>query len=255
MQRKFFDANFFNLINRRISSQTDFQKNNWMLNILGYYSEESKSIRVADNLFQSCLDQSLKKNWFKGGKIKNEFRTEHGLLLTHIWILHKRLLNEQREGKLIQEALFDTFWNHTTARIRSLGINELSVNKNLLEVQKYSFAILTSYDKCYTLSNANLINDELKKVLINHIWINNDQSHQHVMKMIHYLHAEYETIQNIDYNVIEQGMLPWKDPPFKEKEDSTDETSDWREALANNGKTYYWNIKTRETMWEVPLKK
>ena len=26
----------------------------------------------------------------------------------------------------------------------------------------------------------------------------------------------------------------------------------WRPALSPNGKTYYWNVKTRKTQWEKP---
>ena len=35
-------------------------------------------------------------------------------------------------------------------------------------------------------------------------------------------------------------------------DDAEETESEWREALANTGKTYFWNVRTRETRWDAP---
>ena len=42
-------------------------------------------------------------------------------------MVHKRLLIEGDKGLLVQECLFDEFWEDTGGRIRALGVGELSV--------------------------------------------------------------------------------------------------------------------------------
>jgi hypothetical protein len=48
--------------------------------------------------------------------------------MIHIWIIHKRLLLEGKEGLNVQESLFDELWEDTSNRIRGCGINEMSVS-------------------------------------------------------------------------------------------------------------------------------
>jgi WW domain len=52
--------------------------------------------------------------------------------------------------KDIDVELFNIFWDNTTCRIRALNVYELSVNKHLQNVQKYTFIHLVQYDHCYT---------------------------------------------------------------------------------------------------------
>lgn len=47
--------------------------------------------------------------------------------MVHIWMIHKRLITEGKEGRRLQEALFDQLWEDTGNRIRGQGVNELSV--------------------------------------------------------------------------------------------------------------------------------
>jgi hypothetical protein len=57
----------------------------------------------------------------------NDFRSKHNLLVVHVWMVHRRLITEGKEGLLVQEAVFDELWEDTCSRIRGAGINELSV--------------------------------------------------------------------------------------------------------------------------------
>jgi cytochrome b pre-mRNA-processing protein 3 len=47
--------------------------------------------------------------------------------MLHVWLIHKRLIMEGKEGQRLQEALFDQLWEDTSNRIRSKGIGEMSV--------------------------------------------------------------------------------------------------------------------------------
>lgn len=38
----------------------------------------------------------------------------------------------------------------------------------------------------------------------------------------------------------------------KEEEEEGDERGEWRTAFSEQGKVYYWNVRTRESTWEKP---
>jgi len=249
----------------------------WLLSLLGYYGAESTRLRNAEAVFQTCIDQSSKKAWLTRGRVVNEFRPRHTLLLAHVWLVHKRLLADGESGKLMQEAIFDLLWEDTSMRIRSMGINELSVNKNLSEVQKYSFPLLVEYDQAMALPTKAEREDHLGAASWRNLWMADaNLTVEHCMEMAAYLNREYESLQNLDGEAFYEGRIPWGQVPSwagikslvdeSEDEDAKlaleaeldaatddDELGEWREALAVNGKRYWWHIKTRESRWEKPF--
>ena len=66
--------------------------------MLGYYGEETTRLRNAETLFQSCVNQANRKAWFGRGMVPKEFRPRHCLLLSHIWMVHRRLIKEGKQG-------------------------------------------------------------------------------------------------------------------------------------------------------------
>ena len=243
---------------RNFSSRpTSIANKNWMLNILGYYSDESTSIRIADSLFQSCLDQSLKQEWFINNNIPNKFKSKHSLIISHIWILHKRLIKEDNDfNKLIQQALFDQLWENTSSRIRFEGINELSVNKNLLDVQNYSFKLFICYDRNFTIQNSESYYENINPLINNNITLNENLTLQNNRPLIKYFDNQYKNIQKLKLDSLHEGSIPWSNTPFyNTKNNFIDSNDEWREAISKTGKIYYWNIKTRESHWEKPITK
>lgn len=75
---------------------------------------------------------------FLGGLVGTDFRSKQVLLMIHIWILHKRLISDGKDGLLLQEALFDALWEDTSNRIRGQGVNELSVRKSHIPTENHS---------------------------------------------------------------------------------------------------------------------
>lgn len=106
----------------------------------------SVSFRAANSRLQILCGIRV-RNYCEGGKvllfvsvegdIGTDFRSKHMLLVVHVWMIHRRLLKEGKPGLLVQEALFDELWENTSNRIRSVGVNELSVIYHLNKVGKF----------------------------------------------------------------------------------------------------------------------
>ena len=72
----------------------------------------------------------MRPRWRESLWVKSDFRSQHGLILMHVWVVHRRLIKEGSEGKKVQEALFDVFWDDTSARLRAMDVPEISVRNN-----------------------------------------------------------------------------------------------------------------------------
>lgn len=103
-------------------------------------------------LFYACKEQCDNDHWFKDALIPNNFHGKHGILLLHIWMVNRRLVQLPESTSRIetQEALFDTFWMDTQSRIRAAGIAEISVNARLKDVQDWSIPTMLELDHAMT---------------------------------------------------------------------------------------------------------
>ncbi len=65
----------------------------------------------------------------------------------------------------VQECLFDELWEDTSTRIKSHGINVISINKYLKEVQGYSFSCCLELDNALAKAAASqkLLNQQSDK--------------------------------------------------------------------------------------------
>lgn len=125
--------------------------NGWklLLTLMGYYGKESTAIRQSQTMFRTCLQRSGHPAFVRYLGLTEDFVPLHQILLLHVWIVNRRLLGEGKTGKLVQETFFDTLWENTERRLRAIGIHEISINKQLTEVQKWSFGALVAYDVGY----------------------------------------------------------------------------------------------------------
>lgn len=85
------------------------------------------SRRIVTNVHVAASASATFKKHTTGGLIGNDFRSKQALLMVHVWMVHKRILMEGKDGEHVQECLFDELWEDTSARIRSHGINIISV--------------------------------------------------------------------------------------------------------------------------------
>jgi hypothetical protein len=64
------------------------------------------SMRVSKSLLFDCKQAAARPEWEPRLKFQTDFRSKHGLILMHVWVLHKRLIQERRNGKRVQEGTY-----------------------------------------------------------------------------------------------------------------------------------------------------
>jgi cytochrome b pre-mRNA-processing protein 3 len=194
-------------------------------------SAQQHRIKLANHLFRAAQRQALSPEWYgtsqTPNKIQPNFKPQHAMLSLHVWFIHKRLLaydsdEDKESGKhgynlMIQEELFEMFWNDTMARIRSSGVNELTVNKHLANAQQATFLHCTQYDHAF----AEFKDDPIKRfeVICDAVWRHilgskDDVDDELIRKLGAYV--EYQ-LDNVVYKLpddyFEEGRIGWGNIP------------------------------------------
>lgn len=221
----------------------------WLLKFAGFYSDESTHIRQTTAMYQSCLLQSSGDDIYTELGIEESFYFRHSLIILHIWLLHHRLrsLKNIELQKDLQEHLFDRVWDDTLRRVRALGVQELSVNKYVRDTQTFSFGAAVAYD--YGLSSDD---HELGSSLFRNLFAGRDEiPDEKVLSMVKYVRDQVTNLAEHGDDDIVAGNIKWLSLPG-----STNAVAghdEWREALSEDGRIYWWNTKTRQSTWENPI--
>jgi cytochrome b pre-mRNA-processing protein 3 len=204
----------------------------------------------------------IPSRWFGPGRIGLDFRSSQALLTMHVWFLHKRLISDEKDphnAALIQEELFDILWNDTTNRMRAFGVNEWLIQKNLKQVQQYTFMHCFHYDHCYTelLDKPQERFEELKNLVATHIMLEvaprevgdnetaaatatttADQGDEIVYedqleRIAWYIEAQYQNIvHDLPLELYKKGRVAWVDLP--DFSDMRDDKGNLLEAIPIN---------------------
>jgi cytochrome b pre-mRNA-processing protein 3 len=234
---------------------------------------QQERIEIGERLFRAAQTRATHPIWFGPGRIGRVFRPRHAMLTMHIWFLHKRLIEDSVDphfSLLVQEELFDVLWYDTTIRIRAEGVNELTVNKHLKDVQQVTFAHLCHYDHAYQ----EFANDdvermrELKELVWMHIMNRDEEASPDVVERLAvYVDMQYKNIvEQLPHQYFRQGRIPWTNiPDFKGLRDHKGDIMEavpifeedilpegWQKGLTNSGDAYYWNAELGTSSWEKP---
>ncbi|KAG7379362.1 hypothetical protein PHYPSEUDO_008718 [Phytophthora pseudosyringae] len=240
-------------------SQNPIQRWHWLWKMLGFLNEDDRLFRHSTAVFQSCMNYTARPEYYRALGLPRSFRAQQALLMVHVWLVHRRLALEGEQGKIMQELMFDRLWEEIVVRIRYLDISELTVNKHLAQVQQVCFNACIAYDQglkngpnvLQTAVAQNLLEDATPEGL------------RIASIMAEYMKRELKNLEKVDAKYIMEGTIPWSPLPethvktIPEGDDGNvvligQRFGNWRSALDNRGKLYYWNLSTRYSVWDRP---
>ena len=74
-----------------------------------------------------------------------------------------------------------------------------------------------------------------------------------VILLSEYVYSQVEHLDSIRDEDIVSGNITWLAMPgIDESKNNDAENANWREALSEDGRKYWWNIETRESTWRDP---
>ncbi|TYZ63119.1 hypothetical protein PybrP1_008202 [[Pythium] brassicae (nom. inval.)] len=239
--------------------QGQMERWGWLLRLLGFMNEDDRLFRTSTRLFQSCANQTARPEFYRALHLRPDFRAQQALLMVHVWLVHRRLALEGTDGKVMQELVFDRLWEETVVRIRYLNVSELTVNKHLAEVQQVGFNACIAYDRGLKESPA-----AFQSAIAKHLLENETPTGLRVAStMAEYMKRELRNLEKVEAKFVLEGTVPWGShpapaadaPPAEDASTYTligQQVGNWRTALDNRGKLYYWNMTTRFSVWDRP---
>jgi cytochrome b pre-mRNA-processing protein 3 len=264
-------ASSYDIVNPPSLNKSFFRKIRDKYSIRG----QQERIEIGERLFRAAQHRANEPLWYGPGTLGRQFRPRHAMLTMHIWFLHKRLISDQVDphfSLLVQEELFDILWYDTTIRIRAEGVNELTVNKHLKDVQQVTFAHLCHYDHAYEeyAENDTERMRELKELVWMHVMNRDEEASPDVVeRLAFYVDMQHKNIvQQLPHSYFRAGRIPWTTmPDFTGIRDHQGNVLDevpcnpedvlpkgWYKALTNSGDAYYWNAELGMSSWERPKK-
>eukprot|EP00586_Coscinodiscus_wailesii_P009765 CAMPEP_0172512064 /NCGR_PEP_ID=MMETSP1066-20121228/241509_1 /TAXON_ID=671091 /ORGANISM="Coscinodiscus wailesii, Strain CCMP2513" /LENGTH=302 /DNA_ID=CAMNT_0013291701 /DNA_START=73 /DNA_END=981 /DNA_ORIENTATION=- len=232
-------------------------------------SGQQSRIERGERLFRAAERRAMDRTWYTKGRLSPSFRSYHAVLTMHVWLLHKRLILDKISpdtSLMVQEELFDIFWNDTLIRIRAEGITEMLVNKHLKDVQQVTLQHCVHYDHAFTFSDPVRRREEVALAVWKHVLLENEEAYNdQINRLAIYVEWEYDNIVcQLPEEYWREGRIAWGDiVDFDEMGDNNANAlpdvelgeglpDGWVEALTESGKKYWWHSETMKSQWDKP---
>jgi hypothetical protein len=233
----------------------------YLFKALGVFGLRARVGGHSESVWRSAEEQGAQDLWFDTLGIPRTWMTEHALIVLHVWILNNRFkvdynLPGEFKGRRMQEQLFERLWEDATLRIRNAGIVEISVNKQLENVQKATFDDLFGYDAAVKADDED--NMEMAAAVWKGIWREKeDADPTAVLLLADYVKRELLNVMTQPKEDVYRGWITWG-PVVGETEAGRLARQrrmlegEWREALDQRGKVFFYHTSTQERRWDMP---
>jgi hypothetical protein len=243
---------------------SDFaRKYYYLLKGMGVFGLKSRIGQASESVYRSIEEQATAEIWWSSLNLPRTWINEQALISLHVWILHNRCkvdynLPGEFSGRRMQEALFERFWEDTTLRIRNAGIAEISVNKQLENVQKVTFDDLFGYDAALKVVDQDSDNMEMAAAVWKGVFREaEDADTEAVLKLADYVKREIINVALQPKEDVYRGWITWG-PAVGESEAERMERQrrmlegEWREGISVEGKVFFYHTTTQERRWDAP---
>lgn len=138
----------------------------FILKLMLFYSNQSKSIRGANVIYRRVIAQVDKPPIYNVFSLEKTFKTTFSLLVLHMWLCLRRLKEEGKEGVELGQYLYEIYNHDLELRVSRAGVN-LLLTRWMKDLEKIFYGNIVAYDAAM-LPEAK--QDELQNVIWKNIF-------------------------------------------------------------------------------------
>ena len=234
-----------------------------LLTALGTFTPKATIGKNSEAIFRSVEEQATQDVWYAALCIPRTWIAEHSLICLHVWMLHNRakldynVRPEEMCGRRMQEELFERLWEDTILRVRNAGVAEVSVNKQLENVQKITFNDMYGYDTALRT-----VDEDDGLELAAAVWrgvFREDEAAdtEAVLRLADYVRREVANVCLQPREDVYRGWVSWgpavgETTEMRVARQRAMLEGEWREAFHPDGRLYFYHTATGERRWDPP---
>ena len=155
-----------------------------------------------NQLYNKLAQFSRNKFFYENIKLSDEFETRALLIFFHLALILK--ISKGKTQKSKSQEIFDNIFQNIEYNMREIGHGDVSVNKNMKNLNKIFYDILNKIDK--DEGQTNILKSLLKKYFHN----KNELDDQKVHNLANYLNKFEDFCFDLDVDIMLNGTIDFK---------------------------------------------
>ncbi len=155
-----------------------------------------------NKLYNKLAQFSRNKFFYENIKLSDEFETRALLIFFHLALILK--ISKGKTQKSKSQEIFDNIFQNIEYNMREIGHGDVSVNKNMKNLNKIFYDILYKIDK--DEGQTNILKSLLKKYFHN----KNELDDQKVHNLANYLNKFEDFCFDLDVDIMLNGTIDFK---------------------------------------------
>ena len=155
-----------------------------------------------NKLYNKLAQFSRNKFFYENIKLSDDFETRALLIFFHLAIILK--ISKGKAQKSKSQEIFDNIFQNIEYNMREIGHGDVSVNKNMKNLNKIFYDILYKIDK--DKGQTDISKSLLKKYFFN----KNDLEDQKVHNLANYLNKFEDFCFDLDVDIMLNGTIDFK---------------------------------------------
>ena len=155
-----------------------------------------------NQLYNKLAEFSRNKFFYENIKLYDKFETRALLIFFHLAIIFK--ISKGKASKVKSQEVFDNIFHNIEYNMREIGHGDVSVNKNMKNLNKMFYDILYTIDKEVFPHNVS------KKLLKKYFFNNNNFDDKNIHDLAEYLSNFANFCFDLDVNIMLNGTIDFK---------------------------------------------
>jgi cytochrome b pre-mRNA-processing protein 3 len=177
------------------------------------FFKNTETEAIAHSLYVEIVSQARKPQFYVDLGVPDTTDGRFDMILLHAYLLFRRLKDDGDRANEISQSVFDLMFADMDQNLREMGVGDIGVSHRIKGMIKAFYGRVSVYDKGVAETTDSQLSDALKR----NLYRKSEPQDEQVLKIVHYIRREIDTLAKQDTQMILEGRVQFSDAPTAEK--------------------------------------